>query len=54
MLFPSIKSQLLNSVSVSKIGETYARDIFESLNDKLKEEDVRRNQKAKERFEQHR
>ncbi|RDB21882.1 Exosome complex component RRP42 [Hypsizygus marmoreus] len=35
-------------------GEKYAHDLYHSLNVKLKEEDVRRNQKARDRFEQHR
>ena len=37
-----------------KIGETHARDLFNSLDVKLRDEDVRQNQKARERFEQHR
>ncbi|KAF9466718.1 ribosomal protein S5 domain 2-type protein [Collybia nuda] len=37
-----------------KDGEKYARELFSSLNAKLKDEDLRRNQKARDRFEQHR
>ncbi|KAF8072168.1 ribosomal protein S5 domain 2-type protein [Lyophyllum atratum] len=37
-----------------KVGEQYAREMFTALNTKLNEEDVRRNQKARERFELHR
>ncbi|TFK35812.1 ribosomal protein S5 domain 2-type protein [Crucibulum laeve] len=33
-----------------KEGEKYARELFIALNSKLKEEDIRRNQKARERF----
>jgi len=35
-----------------KDGEKYARELFMALNAKLKDEDVRRNQKARERFAQ--
>lgn len=35
-------------------GEKYARQIFSALNTKLKDEDVRRNQKARDRFAAHR
>ena len=31
-------------------GETYARQVFTALNWKLKDEDLRRNQKARDRF----
>ncbi|KAG6813841.1 hypothetical protein H0H92_006785 [Tricholoma furcatifolium] len=37
-----------------QVGEGYARDLFVALNAKLKDEDVRRNQKARERFKLHR
>ncbi|KAF5370520.1 hypothetical protein D9615_010352 [Tricholomella constricta] len=37
-----------------KVGEQYAREISTALNSKLKEEDIRRNQKAREIFELHR
>ncbi|KAG6841655.1 hypothetical protein C0991_008640 [Blastosporella zonata] len=37
-----------------KVGETYARNLFIALNAKLKAEDIRRNQTARERFELHR
>ncbi|KAG6857628.1 hypothetical protein H0H87_010196 [Tephrocybe sp. NHM501043] len=37
-----------------KAGETYAREVFTALNAKLKAEDLRRNQTARERFELHR
>ncbi|KAG5723006.1 Exosome complex exonuclease RRP42, partial [Termitomyces sp. T112] len=37
-----------------KVGENYARELFVALNAKLKDEDVRRTQKARERFELHR
>ncbi|GLB40678.1 putative 3' exoribonuclease family, domain 1 [Lyophyllum shimeji] len=37
-----------------KVGEQYAREMFAALDAKLREEDVRRHQKARERFEQHR
>jgi len=37
-----------------QVGEQYAREMSAALNTKLKEEDVRRNQKARERFELHR
>ncbi|KAG6909404.1 hypothetical protein DXG01_000705 [Tephrocybe rancida] len=43
-----------NLKDLIKAGETYARDLFTALNAKLKDEDVRRNQKARERFELHR
>lgn len=33
-------------------GEKYAKDLFTAMNVKLKEEDIRRNQKARDRFEQ--
>ena len=33
-------------------GEKYAREIYHSLNAKLKDEDLRRNEKARERFAQ--
>ncbi|KAH0580294.1 Exosome complex exonuclease RRP42 [Termitomyces sp. J132] len=36
------------------VGENYARELFVALNAKLKDEDVRRTQKARERFELHR
>ncbi|KAG5641455.1 hypothetical protein DXG03_005144 [Asterophora parasitica] len=37
-----------------RVGEHYAREMFSALNSKLKEEDVRRNHKAREIFELHR
>jgi len=33
-------------------GEKYARKIYHSLNSKLKDEDLRRNEKAREKFAQ--
>ncbi|KAK0466962.1 ribosomal protein S5 domain 2-type protein [Desarmillaria tabescens] len=42
---PHIKALLVD-------GEKYAREIMQALNSKLKEEDLRRNQKARARFEQ--
>ncbi|KAK0214801.1 ribosomal protein S5 domain 2-type protein [Armillaria fumosa] len=45
LTLPQIKSLLAD-------GEKYAQEIMQALNAKLKEEDLRRNQKARDQFEQ--